>query len=191
MRNQIKTRRFPIAALLAGVIVFAGWAMMPRMSVQPNSSMWVEGTSTIHDWKMTVGQFSGTVTATADDVQSVEITVPVKELKADNGTMNKKAYAALEANKHPNITYRLTTADLKEAADGGFEVASKGQLTISGVTKPVTFTVKGEKLADGTFRYAGSTPIQMSDFGIDAPTAMLGTMKTGDKVVVHFNIVVN
>jgi hypothetical protein len=29
----------------------------------------------------------------------------------------------------------------------------------------------------------------MSDYGIDPPTAMLGTLKTGDDVVVHFEAV--
>ena len=191
MRNQMRTRYAPFAALLAGLIILAGWTMMPRMDIQPESRIWVEGTSTIHDWKMTVGKFDGAITAAADQIGAVEVTVPVKQLDADNGTMNKKAHSALKADKHPNITYRLTTAALKSGTNAAFEVSTEGQLTIAGVTKPVTFTVKGEQLADGKYRYVGSTSIKMSDYGVDAPSAMLGTIKTGDKVVVHFDVVVN
>ncbi len=189
MRNPMRHPNTTIATLLAGLVILAGWTMMPRMDIQPESRLWVEGTSTIHDWKMTVGEFGGSITATAHQVGAVEVTVPVKQLEADNGTMNKKAYKALKADKHPNISYRLTAADLNDAANGTFEVESNGELTIAGVTKSVTFTVKGEKLADGKFRYTGSTPVKMSDFDVDPPSAMLGTIKTGDKVVVHFNVV--
>lgn len=174
----------PSFAALA-VILLAGWTMMPDMSIQPESKLWVEGTSTIHDWTMTVGAFDGSVTATTGEIGAVSVTVPVAQLTADNGTMNKKAQKALRADKHPTITYNLTSADLKGA--GSFE--AKGQLTIAGVTQPANFAVKGEQVADGRFRYTGSTRVNMSDFGVKAPTAMLGTIKTGDEVVVHFNVV--
>ena len=50
--------------------------------------------------------------------------------------------------------------------------------------------VEGRRLPDGQFRLTGSLPLLMTDFGIDPPKAMPGTLKTGDRVVVHFDVVV-
>lgn len=184
-------KRLLIPISLLAVFVLTAWSSAQNATIQPNSSLWVEGTSSLHDWKMTAKNFAGVVDlAETGNVNTVQVTVPVLELSADNGTMNKKAYEALKAKEYPTITYTLDASDLTQKGDN-FELNTNGSLTMAGVTKPVTFTVKGEKLSEGTYRYMGSTPLVMSEFGIDPPRAMLGTLKTGDKVVVHFNVVVS
>ena len=41
---------------------------------------------------------------------------------------------------------------------------------------------------DKQFQVKGEVPLKMSDFGIDPPTAMMGTLKTGNEVVIKYNL---
>ena len=65
---------------------------------------------------------------------------------------------------------------------------SKGEITVSGVTKPlampVAITRDGDKL-----KIHGVTPLKMTDHGIKppAPAVGLGLIKTGDEVKITFD----
>jgi hypothetical protein len=60
---------------------------------------------------------------------------------------------------------------------------------VAGTTRRVEVTAQGQPLGGGRYRFTGSVPIVMSQFGIDPPTAMLGAMRTGDRVTVHYNVI--
>lgn len=194
MKKQPPSR---YSLLLAAFLLLAGWTLTTpmRYTLAPESTMHIEGTSSIHDWTCTVGKVAGSVDTEADaagsvSVMRVEVTVPAGEIDCKNGTMDKKTRKALDVTAHPVITYVLNAADgLAEAGQGRFTLKTTGRLTIAGVDRPLAMTITGERLADGRFRFSGQTPLLMSDFGIAPPTAMLGTLKTGDRVVVHFSVI--
>lgn len=179
--------------LLFGLLIAA--VAPVRFTMTPQSRLWIEGTSTVHDWTCEVSTFEGQLDALADaleSVQAVQVRVPVKALDCKNGTMNKKAHRALKADTSPEVTYRLTSATPSgTAANGQFELETAGQLTIGGVTCPISMTVAGERDGVGRLRFKGQASVLMSSFGIDAPTAMLGALKTGDRVVVGFDVVLS
>lgn len=193
-----KTTFTRYSLLLAGLFLLAGWTLtmtLDRYTFQPESALWIEGTSSVHDWTCTVERVTGSLekeTASAGliPVPRAEVAVPVEAIECNNGTMNKKTRKALNADAHPTIRYVLDEATaLPGAADGSFDLKTTGRLTIASVDQPVEMTVAGERLADGRFRFTGQTPLLMTDFGVEPPTALLGTLKTGDRVVVHFDVV--
>ena len=186
----MKINLIPITIL--AILLMSAWSFAQKPSFEPQSRLWVEGTSSLHDWTMTVDEFIGDLEASAaQDVKDVTVTVPVSALKSDNSKMDRKAHDALKAGSHPSITYTLDSAALAEGLQNGkFSLNTLGKLTIAGVTKPVSFSVKGEQLGDGRARYTGSTRVLMSDFNVKPPTAMLGTLKTGNEVTVHFDVIV-
>ncbi|MCB0855839.1 MAG: YceI family protein, partial [Bacteroidetes bacterium] len=63
----------------------------------------------------------------------------------------------------------------------------KGQLTIAGVTKTITLNADCKVSDNGQITCTGSKKIKMSDYGIDPPTAMFGTIKTGDDLTIVFS----
>ena len=69
-----------------------------------------------------------------------------------------------------------------------FAVRATGRLTLAGQTRTVTATLQGSARPDGKLRFTGQLPVTMSDYGIKPPTAMMGTLKTGDAVVVHLDL---
>ena len=65
---------------------------------------------------------------------------------------------------------------------------TRGYLTISGTKKPVNITFD-LKLKENSVILSGNTLIKMSNFNIDAPTAMFGTITTGDQLTIKYNTV--
>ncbi len=168
-----------------------------RYTFTEASEMRVEGTSTIHGWVAEVGSITGGMEITGRSgmleggtIVKGSLAIPVAGLDTDNGTMNKKMRAALKAESHEKISYELVSAVLTETPSrSSFRILARGKLTLAGVQKPVEITLNGEDLGGGALRLKGSYTLQMSDFGIKPPTAMLGTMKTGDEVTIHFDLV--
>lgn len=179
-----------LAVLALGV---AGWSLQ-SFTFDSSSKIWVEGTSSVHDWDCQVSQFAGTVDAEPGEnglatLNGTTLAVPVRGIDCDNGTMNNKLRDALGSSP---IRYSLTSATLgAPAAEGWITIRTTGQLTIAGTTRPAQMNVKGKALGGDSFRFTGQYALKMTDFGVDPPTALLGTLKTGDEVTVHFDATVS
>jgi polyisoprenoid-binding protein YceI len=94
-------------------------------------------------------------------------------------------------NQHKTITYKLTALTLKTdppGPNGPAEYNSKGDLTVSGVTKPIEMPVTIERIEGGKLKIKGGIPLKMTDFQIKppAPTLAMGLIKTGDDVKISF-----
>ena len=96
--------------------------------------------------------------------------------------MDKKTKGALKEKDNPEITFTLS--DVSEiSADS---VTANGDLTIAGTTKTVQMKVAYQVNEDGSVTFSGSQPINMTDYKVDPPSAMLGSIKTGEDVKVNF-----
>lgn len=161
-----------------------------RQVVAEDSKLTVSGTSTLHDWTIDAERLEGKAKVALVnkvlELEALQFQVPVRSLKSGKGAMDSNTYDALEAKKHPTIQYQLTDVlDMQEQADG-YKIKAKGKLTIAGTTRPVVMQVNA-KLQDGV-QFSGSIPLKMTDFNIDPPTALLGSIKTGDAITVAFNV---
>ena len=85
----------------------------------------------------------------------------------------------LDVAKFPQIRFASTGVSGDTAA--AFQVA--GNLTVRGITKPVTLAVK--KNAAG---YEGETRFPMTAFGIKPPKAALGAIGTKDEMTIRFAV---
>ncbi|WP_089239866.1 YceI family protein [Belliella buryatensis] len=147
----------------------------------------VTGTSTLHDWDMKSSTATGKAQITLEsgkvvNAKNVTITMPAESIKSGKSGMDKNAYAALKTKDHKDVKFSLKELVVKGA---GFEAI--GDFTIAGVTKsakfPVTANLTGEKV---TFK--GQHDFKLTDYNIDPPTALMGTVKTGNEVSIHFNV---
>jgi polyisoprenoid-binding protein YceI len=64
-----------------------------------------------------------------------------------------------------------------------------GKLTINGVTKttPMVATLKYNP-TDKSFTCTGTKSFKMSEYGVKPPTAVFGTIKTGDAISINYAI---
>lgn len=154
------------------------------------SKMVILGTSSVHDWEIEVADFSCDAAITNDasgivKVSDVSVVCEVKNVKSDNKIMDGKTYKALEGDKHPKITFK-SAENISVSANTATKI--KGQLSIAGKTKEVELPFTLQDASDSTVKIAGKMPVKMSDFGIDPPTAMMGALKTGDEVVISYDL---
>jgi polyisoprenoid-binding protein YceI len=158
-------------------------------TLSSNPDLKVEGTSTIHDWHMTSTTATGKASMTqgpngASAITSLSITLPVESLKSGKGQMDTNAYKALKTNKYPDIRFEL----MEVVSINGSTINAKGKLTISGSSKVVSLDVK-QKLVGNTIEFSGTLPIKFSEFNVEPPTAIFGTIKTGDALQLSFTVV--
>lgn len=165
--------------------------------ISPESKVWVEGTSTIHDWTCGATEIKGTVELTfgtdmAPAVSAAQVTVPIKKMDCDNSTMDRKLQKALKMKDTPNLLFEFESATTQDAAVAdSFEVATLGYMMIAGQTRRITVTQYLTERVDGTIIFRGSFPVSMKDYGVKPPTALLGTIRTGNEVTVFFKFVLD
>lgn len=190
--------------ILCLVVTLAFTASPARFTTAGSNLVRVEGTSTLHDWKMEGTAIDGIIAIdptlaagltsnaweAAAVAPAVAVSIPVESIRSQNGRMDKLMQEALKAKANPLISYQMSAAKLQKTGDDGFVLDTDGKLTVAGATRPIAMAIHGTRDQDGRYTLTGEVPIRMSDFGIKPPTAMMGTIRTGDQVTVSFRWVV-
>lgn len=187
--------RLSVLAPLALVALTAWNGHVPPFTFASGSTVRVSGTSNVHDWTCSTNRVTGTLTgqgtaAALTALSDLTVTVPVAALDCRNSTMNTNMRRAMNASANPTVRFTMATAAVTPGANGRSTVAGSGQLTINGQTRAVRVTATGEPGTGGRTRFQGTVPINLPDFGITPPTAMMGTMRTGARVTVAFDVLV-
>jgi polyisoprenoid-binding protein YceI len=118
-------------------------------------------------------EVTGTMTVEGEQVTEAEVEVDMTTLQSDEDRRdNAIRDRGLQTDRFPTGTFRLTEPlDLPEGVDSGEQVSTSatGELTLHGVTNPVTLEVEAT-LRDDAAVIVGSAPVSMSDFDIEPPT---------------------
>jgi polyisoprenoid-binding protein YceI len=202
MKTALSTRlpiiRQFILTLVLGVLALISSLYVNAQNAVRSSDIKVLGTSNLHDWKMKAQNTSVNAkfdlkpgTNQLSDISALSFTMPVKGLKSDENLMDTRAYSTLKADKHGQIAFNMSSAVITPGANNQYVVKASGNLTISGVTKPVTLVANGVVNPDKTITITGAQKIKMSEFGVKPPTFMLGALKVGDVVTVEYNLKFN
>ena len=196
------TRTYLTAAAFVGLFATTAVAQLTaRVAVAPESKLWIEGTSNLHSWSCTADKFDAVIeldvaaasqlsTAAPKTLKRVEVKVPVKALKCGHDAMDGNLYKALKADESPDISYIMASFDAAAGENDGFTLKTAGTLALAGKENKLSMDVVATRLPDGTVKAVGMVPIKMTDFGIKPPTAMFGTLRTGDEVKVNFALTV-
>ena len=155
----------------------------------PGSKLWIEGDSNLHPWacQATAPEARIEVDKDAPEIaRALSLKIQVSGLECGSGKMNEKLRDALNAEQHPTIEYQLTRAE--RISGEALQLKATGELTINGQTRTVAFLVDVVANPDGTADASGELVIKMSDYGVEPPTAMLGLLKTYDRITVKFEI---
>jgi polyisoprenoid-binding protein YceI len=194
MRRAAVTTGVVLAGLLA-VATTVGQKMEPasgsNLTLDTQSKVWVEGTSTVRAYKCTAKSIDatletgpeGTDAAVATLVKNAVIKVATAVLECGNGTMNEHMRKALKMTEQPFIAFALDSYALEPSG------TLKGKLQIAGQEKEVQFpaTITEE---NGAIRVTGSKQINMKEWGVKPPSLMLGTMKVNEMVTINFDVIV-
>ncbi|MFC0875735.1 YceI family protein [Saccharicrinis sp. FJH2] len=158
------------------------------------SNLLIKGTSSLHDWEMEAKDVT-CFTATEFEnnelkaFESINFVCKSNSLKSDHSMMDDKAHDALKAKKHPNIMFKLDASSIKNNSSDKFDGTLNGTLSLSGVSKKINVPVSGIMNSNNQFEAKGSLKLKMSDYNIDAPTAMFGTITTGDVITIEYDFI--
>jgi len=157
-----------------------------------NSSVTIKGTSNLHDWEEKVGKFEADLAIDFQDkkiagIDYVNFACQANSITSDYSIMTTKTLNALRAEEHPEIMFTMIAVEKLSTQKGIFSGILTGDLIVAGVKKRVRIEFSGNNGGD-KISVKGSEEINMIDYNIEPPTALLGTLKTGEKVVVSFNL---
>lgn len=179
-------RYFSAALLFFGMVLPVPRVFGQEMTLSEESTLWIEGTSNRSDWTVYAKDLSASASGLESEMSpaALQVTVASGEIESDESTiMDRLIGEALKVDEHPTITYELTNA-----VQDGESLATTGNLTLAGVTREIAMDVQAERQADGSVRFTGSTPLKMTDYELQPPTAMFGALRTADDVTVHFDV---
>lgn len=184
---------------VANISAFLVLCIMPALSAQKQvtlipseSKILITGTSNLHDWEEKVEKFdvslllltSGAGDSRISDVSFISKAVSVV---SDNSIMTGKTHDALQVKKYPEIKFRTSDQTVLDLKGNKFTGSLTGELILNGVTKKIKIDFSGT-LSGDRIEVSGSQTLSMADYNIKPPTAILGTLKTGDKVTVTYSL---
>ena len=157
-----------------------------------SSDLKVYGTSSLHDWHVDAEDVKGSlqieVSEEALSIKKLNVEIISESLKSGKKSMDKNTYKALETDKYSSIKFNyLSTKSITKISDNSYSVEAYGNLTIVGNTQKILLKFK-LKTEDNKVSILGEKSIKMTSYGVEPPTALLGTTKTGDDLTIKFNI---
>lgn len=182
--------------IVVAALLFGESTPLPseRYVVDTDVDFTISGTSTLHDWEMNtteaIGDADITVdpkTGTIETIDRLNIKVPVKTLKSGTAKMDKNTYEALNAKDHPYIGFSYTTLEEISQRNDSTILHTKGRLTIADSTRTIPLKVMS-KVNEDKVHFSGSHALKMTDYGVQPPKALMGTIKTGDRITVDFQV---
>lgn len=188
--------------LLLGFTINSGVSQsLEPLKISNASSIEIDGTSTLHDWTAVANDFTvdfrvpkdwtkGVDFWQANDIKGLVVTVPVEELDSGKGGMDKRMDKALKSDDHPRIIFNYTDVEFGESDKlNAKNLIINGELTIAGVTKPVSINVSGEIMESNALKFSGSFTMNMTEYDVEPPSAMLGTIKSGEEITIRYDII--
>jgi polyisoprenoid-binding protein YceI len=190
--------------LLAASSAFSAASVEFTTCPQSRSMVTVEGTSTLHDWLVRGRVIEGAVqipqtllagesAAAAPVAIEGKLIVPSRSMRSFRGgrpysaRMDEIMYEKLQTETYRNIEYAAKSVVLKEPgpdASGSLKAEASGTLTVAGVAREVTVPVELKRLEDSRWQLSTRINLKMSDFQIEPPVALMGSIRTGDEITI-------
>lgn len=146
-----------------------------------------------HDHLVRAERFQGTIAwdAARPERASVHLVIEAAGVRvltsadsSDLATIQRDMeLKVLRPEQFPTIEFRSETIEPRE--DG---VRVRGALTLVGVTRPVVVDVTVAEAEPGRLRATGVFEARLSDYGIDPPSAVAGTVKVRDEITFRFDV---
>ena len=166
-----------------------------KIAIDPSSRLFIHGTTNVNRFTCAYQPALETLHLLwlpqgEDGVQmeGAVLAVPTDCFDCGNRKMNRDFFDALQGEVHPRVRIRLRSAQWQSDVKGEYHVEAESAITIAGVTRTVLLTGRVERLLDGSLLIHARHVLQMSDFGIEPPTAMLGMVRTNDAITIELDL---
>jgi polyisoprenoid-binding protein YceI len=180
-----------LLVLFANSIISAVSQQSVRL-LPADSKIIITGTSNLHDWEETVEQFEVVLDMKFEKneilgIDHAHFNCKSGSISSDNSIMTNKTMDALKTDKYPEIAFTMVSIDKLSSANGKFSGVVIGDLILAGVTKRISIPFSGH-YENRRIKITAGKDLNLNDFKIKPPTALMGTLKTGENVVLSFQL---
>jgi len=169
-----------------------------QLTLEEGHEMMIDGTSNIRDWDakiktmntdfvMNEFDMSNLSSLSADHFESLELSIPVDDIESSSGKLTSNIHKYLKGKDYPMITFNLTDIDSVTVNGNTATITANGIINAAGVDYQTTMTVDA-MFEDGKVTFSGTQPLKMTDFNIDPPTALLGTIRARDEIDIIYSL---
>jgi hypothetical protein len=165
----------------------------------------ISGTSNVRDWKIVSDSLGGTISFgpaltnpgdSSDNpgkwINTVYLYIPKHSLDSGNNIMNQTMNKSLKSEAYPNLEYRMSGVQDMLVENGSAErnFIVTGVLGAAGAEYEVTHMVTLHQLSGKQYQIFGDFDLNMTDFDIEPPTFMRGTLTTTDAIRVDYSFTI-
>ncbi|MEY3052930.1 MAG: hypothetical protein RLY31_2715 [Bacteroidota bacterium] len=173
-----------------------------RFRITDNSSLSLEGKTNVNVFrcrcteKFFRQEYSALSAATPSEslhFRNTGLALPVASLDCGNKLMNKDLQKALRHDLHPfiHIYLREVKPDKCHRLSAGNDWIRLKALTcisINGMDKEYWLDVNALRLSSTRYRFVCAKRIDMTDFGITPPSAMMGMVRVENDIVIRMDL---
>jgi polyisoprenoid-binding protein YceI len=190
MKTEFNKIKWQWASVFAFTLLAVTGMAQVTYAPQGPTKLTIAGTSTMHDWTMTSTDVAYTTVFETNEqgkpthLVKLSVSLPAESLKSGKSAMDKNAYAALKTDKNKTISFNIIRATI-----GPDYIKCTGKLSIAGTIKEIDDEATYVLRADNSMQIKGSRKITMTDYGVEPPSFMFGSVKTGDEITVSFDVI--
>jgi len=159
----------------------------------------IDGDSNVKKWEADITEAEGTIIFTSIEdfslgsfssevFKSMTISIPVSGIESDSGGLTKNMHKYLKDKDHPVITFNLTEITAVELNANKATITANGVVNAAGVDQCVTMSVDALVNENGSVTFSGTQDLLMTSFNIDPPTAVFGTIRARDEIVILYSV---
>lgn len=167
-----------------------------------NSEISILGTSNVTDYHCILHdldnnsdlQIKSTTNGLYINLESAIIQLKSNGFSCDNNPMTKEFCKTIKADKHPYVFIEFLSFKLNHPVKEKSlqnDVIATIAVNLAGVRKVYALTLESLQFAMDSITIKGLKEINMSDFQIEAPSALFGLVQANDQVTIDFRIVFN
>lgn len=159
----------------------------------------IDGDANVRSWDAEITKIEGKMVLADIEEISIEelrpehikeltITIPVEEIDSDSRRLTRNLHDYLKADDYPEITFMLNRVESIEIENGTAVITAEGVINAAGKDHTTTMTTTASLNGDGTINFSGEQELLMTSFDIDPPTAVMGTVRARDEIVISYNV---
>lgn len=199
IRTLLKTTFILLFTLMTGMTGLTA-AQDVSLKLLSDSEISIEGTSNVRDWDANVTTIHAELILNgfeeSDGIQNLSpahfkkmtLRMPVNSIDAGGRSLTNNIQKYLKKDDYPNITFELNKITEVQVNDSGVILTADGVINAAGKDHSVTMKVNGSTNNQGTLIFSGTQELKMTDFDIEPPTAIFGTVRAVDEFSVHYSV---